>query len=61
MDNQGRIFVADSRRVQVFDSNGRYLDQFQADEAPNTMAFNDQNELFILTSAQVLKIGIALR
>ncbi len=61
VDNQGRIFVADSRRVQVFESNGRYLDQFQVDEAPNTMVFNDKNELFVLTSAQVLKIGIPLR
>jgi ribosomal protein L7/L12 len=46
-DGQGRVYVSDlGHPIQVFDSNGRYLDSFGAAEVVFGIAINDQNEIF---------------
>ena len=53
VDNQGRVYVADFKGVQVFDPNGRYIDTFDVKGAASGMVFNDKNELFIVARTQV--------
>ena len=59
VDGQGRVFVSDSKGIQVFDTNGRYLDIFKV---PNHVAFglvfNDRNELFVASRNKVYKFTI---
>lgn len=59
VDGQGRIFVSDTKGVQVFDTDGRYLDVFKV---PNHVAFglvfNDRNELLSASRSKVFKFAI---
>ncbi|HKQ51756.1 MAG TPA: hypothetical protein VJT74_05260 [Pyrinomonadaceae bacterium] len=56
VDGKGRIFVSDIKGIQVFDSEGRYLDTFKVDgHMADGLAFNDQNELLVAGRTQVLK------
>lgn len=55
VDGKGRVFVSDSKGVQVFDSDGRYLSVFKPDGVASGMVFNDKNELFIVARTKVLK------
>ncbi len=55
IDNQSRVYVADSRGIQVFAPDGRYLDTFPVDGSVFGMVFNDKNELFVVARNQVLK------
>jgi hypothetical protein len=59
VDGQGRVFVSDSKGIQVFDTNGRYLDVFKI---PNNVAFglvfNDRDELFVAARTKVYKFTI---
>jgi streptogramin lyase/DNA-directed RNA polymerase subunit RPC12/RpoP len=59
VDGQGRIFVSDIKGIQVFDTDGRYLDVFKV---PNNVAsglvFNDRNELFAAARNRVVKFTI---
>jgi LSD1 subclass zinc finger protein len=59
VDNKGRVYVSDSKGIQVFDSNGRYLDLFKPAPVAFGMVFNDQNELFIAARNQVIKCALA--
>jgi DNA-binding beta-propeller fold protein YncE len=59
VDNKGRVYVSDSKGIQVFDSNGRYLDLFKPTGVVFGMVFNDQNELFIAARTQVIKCALA--
>ncbi len=52
VDNQSRVYVAASSRIEVFDATGRYLGAFRTEGYVFAMAFNDQNELFTVTGAQ---------
>lgn len=58
VDGQGRVYVSDFNRVQVFDENGRYIDQFKAGGVASGMAFNDKNELFVASRSKVVKLVI---
>ncbi|MGA9772107.1 MAG: NHL repeat-containing protein [Blastocatellia bacterium] len=58
VDGQGRVYVSDFNRVQVFDTNGRYIDQFKAGGVASGMAFNDKNELFVASRSRVVKLVI---
>ncbi len=58
VDNQGRIYVSDIKGVQVFDTNGRYLDVFKPEGVAFGMYFTDKNELFVAARTQVLKLVI---
>lgn len=56
IDNQSRIYVADSNGVLVFAPDGRYLDTFRVEGgSPSGMVFNDKNELFIVARTFVFK------
>jgi streptogramin lyase len=59
VDGQGRIFVSDTKGIQVFDTDGRYLDVFKV---PNHVAFglifNDRNELLSASREKVFKFTI---
>jgi LSD1 subclass zinc finger protein len=56
VDGKGRVFVSDIQGVQVFDSEGRYLDTFKVDgNMADGLAFNDKNELLVAGRTQVLK------
>jgi streptogramin lyase len=55
VDNQGRVYVADFKGVQVFDPNGRYLELIKVRGAASGLAFNDRNELFVVARTAVYK------
>jgi streptogramin lyase len=55
VDNQGRVFVSDTKGVQIFDSDGRYVNVFKPDGIASGMVFNDQNELLIVSRSKVMK------
>ncbi|HEY0544822.1 MAG TPA: ribosomal protein L7/L12 [Pyrinomonadaceae bacterium] len=59
VDGQGRIYVSDIKGIQVFDSNGRYLDVFKVEKnVPFGMVFNDRNELFVAARTEIVKFAL---
>jgi len=56
VDGQGRVYVSDIKGIQVFDSEGRYLDKING--GGFGMVFNDQNELLVAARHQVIKYAI---
>jgi DNA-binding beta-propeller fold protein YncE len=58
VDGKGRVYVSDTKGVQVFDSDGRYLTVFKPDGLAFGMIFNDQNELFIAARNKVIKFAL---
>ncbi len=55
VDGQGRVYVADIKGIQVFDSEGRYLNLIKVDGPAFGIAFNDQNEIFVAAKDKVIK------
>lgn len=56
VDGQGRVYVSDIKGIQVFDTDGRYLETFKVDgNVAFGMVFNDKNELFVAARTQVIK------
>lgn len=59
VDGKGRVFVSDSKGVQVFDSNGRYLTVFKPEGlVASGMIFNDKNELFVVARNKVMRYAL---
>lgn len=59
IDSQGRIYVSDSKGVQVFANDGRYLDIFDIPKnVASGMAFDDQDNLWIAAREQVYQLKI---
>jgi streptogramin lyase len=59
VDNKGRVFASDTRGIQVFDADGKFIDRFTLSRGtPSDMIFNDQNELWIAAKTVVMKVGI---
>jgi sugar lactone lactonase YvrE len=58
VDGKGRVFVSDSKGVQVFDADGRYLAVFKPEGVASGMVFNDKNELFIVARNKVIKFAL---
>lgn len=60
VDGLGRVYVADLNQIEIFDSEGRYLDSIQLPQGVAFgLVFNENNELFAATNApQVLKFEI---
>lgn len=58
VDNQGRVYVADFKGIQVFDQNGRYLKLLGVKGAASGMAFNDKNELLVVARTAVWKLNV---
>jgi streptogramin lyase len=61
VDNQGRVYVADFKGVQVFDQNGRYIDLIKVKGAASGLVFNDKNELLVVARTAVWKFPPAGR
>ena len=55
VDGKGRVFVSDTKGVQVFDSDGRYLAVFKPEGVASGMVFNDKNELLVVARNKVMK------
>ncbi|HEX8853873.1 MAG TPA: hypothetical protein VF754_10325, partial [Pyrinomonadaceae bacterium] len=58
VDGHGRVYVSDIHGVQVFDSEGRYLDRFKTDGIAFGMIFNDKNELFVAARSHVMRFEL---
>lgn len=59
VDGKGRVFVSDTKGIQVFDTNGRYLDVFKIERnVAFGMVFNDKNELFVAARTQIIKFAL---
>ncbi len=58
VDNQGRVYVADFKGVQVFDPNGRYLKVIGVKGAASGLAFTDKNELLVVARTAVWKFDV---
>lgn len=59
VDNQSRVYVSDINGIQVFAPDGRYLDLIEVRGVAFGMAFNDQNELFVMSNnEQVIRFEI---
>lgn len=58
VDNQGRVYVSDIKGVQVFDTNGRYIDFFKPASVAFGLVFSDKNELFVAARTQVVKLTL---
>lgn len=58
VDGKGRVFVSDSKGVQVFDADGRYLTVFKPDGVASGMIFNDKNELLVAARTKVMKFAL---
>jgi len=59
VDGRGKVYVSDMKGVQIFDSEGRYLQTFKPDGGyASGMVFNDKNELFLAGRSRVVKLGL---
>ncbi len=59
VDGQGRVYVSDVKGIQVFDTNGRYLDVFKVEgNVAFGMVFNDSNELFVAARTHIVKFAL---
>jgi hypothetical protein len=55
VDGKSRVYVSDTKGIQVFDDDGRYLGVIPVRGAAFGLAFNDKDELFVGARSQVLK------
>jgi len=55
IDSQGRVFVADrgNNRVQIFDQEGRYLDEWTQFGRPSGVFISEDDRLFVADSQSV--------
>ncbi|MFN2530854.1 MAG: hypothetical protein ABR555_06130 [Pyrinomonadaceae bacterium] len=52
--------MSDSKGVQVFDGEGRYLNVFKTPGNASGMVFNDKGELFVAGRTIVVKLAVNL-
>jgi hypothetical protein len=52
VDGYGRIFVSDIMGIQIFDSEGQYLDLLEVEGVAFDLAFDLQNNLYIASNAR---------
>ena len=58
VDGFGRVYVGDFKGIQVFDSDGRYLQTISVKNVAFGMVFNDKNELFVVARDHVVKYAV---
>jgi sugar lactone lactonase YvrE len=58
VDGKGRVYVSDIKGIQVFDTDGRYLESIKAGGVASGMVFNDKNELFVAGRNHVSKFAV---
>ena len=58
VDGRGRVYVSDINGIEVFDSDGRFLERLEVGRTIFGMVFNDQNELFVVerNAHRVMKV-----
>ncbi len=61
MDNRGRVYIDDFNGIQVFDPDGRYLARFSIPKPVRDMAITDNNELWVVTSDQMVSKFIIVK
>ena len=58
VDGKGRVYVSDTKGVQVFDADGRHLTVFDPGGVASGIVFNDRNELLIVSRSKVIKFAL---
>ena len=58
VDGYGRVYVGDTKGIQVFDTDGRYLTLLDLKGVAFGMVFNDKNELFVIARDRVIKYSV---
>lgn len=58
VDGYGRVYVGDTKGIQVFDADGRYLTVLTLKGMAFGMVFNDKNELFVVARDHVIKYAV---
>jgi DNA-binding beta-propeller fold protein YncE len=58
VDGHGRVYVGDTKGIQVFDADGRYLTIVDVKGVAFGMVFNDKNELFVIARDRVVKYAV---
>jgi ribosomal protein L7/L12 len=61
VDNLGRIYIADFPGIMIYASDGRYLDTLRVSGAAMGIAFDDQNNLYVVANEQVLRYTLKSR
>lgn len=59
VDGEGKVYASDSRRIQVFDPDGRFLKGIETPSWVMGMALNDQGDLFVVSEDRVTKFRIS--
>jgi streptogramin lyase len=55
VDSRGRIFVNEFNKVHIYDASGLYLDSFDIKDGAYVMAFDRQDNLFLLNNTRMAK------
>ncbi len=55
VDGKGRVFISDIKGVQVFGSDGRYIDVFKVQYVAYGLAFDDQGKLYVTTNQKKIE------
>jgi len=63
MDSEGRLYVADrtNKRIQVFDQDGKYLDQMTQFGAPAAIFITKEDILYVVAGAPENRLTIGTR
>ena len=56
VDGYGRVYVSDVNTIQVFDSTGRYINNFEGFVIG--MTIDSQNNIYVTTGDQVRKFQV---
>ncbi len=55
IDSRGRVYVSEYLKVHVFDPGGLYLDTFTIDGGGYDMAFDSQDNLYLVDTSRVMR------
>ncbi|RPH58014.1 MAG: hypothetical protein EHM81_10765 [Chloroflexi bacterium] len=55
VDGQGRIFVSDTKGIQVFSNDGRYIDVIKVQYYAYGLNFDDQGKLYVTTNQKMVE------
>ncbi len=58
VDGHGRVYVGDTKGIQVFDADGRYVALIELKGVAFGTVFNDKNELFVIARDHVIKFAV---
>ena len=58
VDNLGKVYIADFPGIMIYANDGRYLDTLPVNGAVMGMAFDDQNNLYVIAGEQVLRFKL---